>query len=362
MKNACWLLFLSFVSQSGWALEEYSEEILINRSVRSLGTLGITNRRGNIQVTGWALDKIRVLAIRKVWAKDSSEFQKWSQTVHARINELGDHVEVLAEYGQGLDMESKIEEKTDVRTQMDLKIRAPSRMKLKIWAMQNSAEVEDWNGDLEVRNFEGRIQIRDIKSKQVTVASPQGEISLSGVRGSASVIGGEGFVSIQNFKGERLYLETTDGNVIAKQVEGRQTYVTDGGNLNAIQVKGRIDFRSQSGMIQIEQGSGFLSGTTHSGSVRASMSKWEFEEDAFLRSQSGDIQLSLPQNIAADFDLKSVLGKTFVDFLLEPLPDLKTYGPLPANQIRGRVARGGKEIQVFTQTGNIHIKDASLGS
>src|SRR6185437_701938 len=52
---------------------EFGEEIERDFSLRSIGTLQVTNLRGSITIQGWALDKIRVKAVRRVIASNEED-------------------------------------------------------------------------------------------------------------------------------------------------------------------------------------------------------------------------------------------------------------------------------------------------
>lgn len=345
------------IAQSGppAVLRPYSDEIERDFSVRSVGQLQITNIRGDVELQGWALDKIRVKAQRTAGAESLDGAKRLLSGVDVRFRESGKNVDLSAEYGRGLDISERLHERRDPHTSMKMVVFAPMNMSVRVWAEAGKVSVKNWNAPVDVRTSTGAIDVSAVKADGVSTLCPGCAIRIAGVRGSVRCMGGDGDASLADVTGPQIYVESSGGNVIAERVSGEQLYVSGSGKITGKQLSGSIEFRTRQASVDFADLRGFLSGRTESGDIRATMRAWKFVDKALIESASGNIDLRLPMSFSGEVDLWSVKGKVDVGFPLQISESNQAVGPQPASHILGRISDGGDLLKVFSDRGDIRV-------
>lgn len=341
------------------SLQTYEDEIIRDFLLKSLGELRITNLRGSIQLTGWTQDRIRVRAKRIVRAKSSEEGKRLLGALDLRYEITGRNAELSAEYGRGLDIESRLQERRNPHTRVDLEVQAPASLAVRLWSIDGAASVKDWNAPLDVRTSKGAIDVTGVRSSACILLCPLCDIQVTDVRGGVRVMGGQNPVKMRKIKGGTIYVETREGMIDLEQVEGEQLYVTQSGKIDARSLGGQVEFHSDSGAVTLRDVSGFLSGRSEVGGIFAHWVAPSFRDRALIESLTGRIELVLPRTTSAEVDFWSLFGKSETD--LEVKTDLDRadrlrFGPEAPNRIRGRIGRGGELLRVFSERGDVKIR------
>jgi len=131
-------------------------------------------------------------------------------------------------------------------------------------------------------------------------------------------------------------------NLFVKTVNGR---------IQIHAVQGDIETHTTNGRIEVKNVAGTLNCKTVNGSILAELSEvGKFEEMAF-KTVNGSITLSLPKNINADFEAKTVNGHIETDF------PITLRGRIDRHRIRGCINEGGGSIYLSTVNGSIHVRE-----
>lgn len=337
------------------ALTEFVDEIERDFPLRTVGQLQITNMRGDISVEGWALDKIRLKAKRKVMAENPAEAKKLFGAMDFRFQTSGNDIEVSAEYGRGLEIQERLRERKNPRTQMSMIVYAPSRLNLRIWATDGKVSVKSWTAPVDIRTASGPIRIENLKSESISILCPSCPIDVKSVWSSVRCMGGGGEVKLTDVSGSQIYVESAQGGVRLQNISGDQLYVSKTGAIHGKNLRGHIEFHTQHAPVEILDGRGFLSGRTETGSVSAEMKEWEFRDKALIESVSGSVSLSLPARFSGEVDLWSLHGKAEVEFPLTRSPIFGAVGPEPISHLLGKIGNGEEILKVFSEKGDIRI-------
>ncbi len=333
----------------------FEDEVERDFAVRSIGQLQITNLRGGITVKGWAQDKIRVNAKRKVQAESADEAKQFFDALDFRYQTSGKDIELSAQYGGGRDIHQRLRERQNPRTSMDMVVLAPANFHLRVWAVDGAVAVTGWNGPLEVRTAKGKIEISDMGSPNASLLCPYCPIRASKIRGSLRCMGGTGNVVVEDAQGDQLFVETSSGNQKLDRIVAQQLYISKSGRIEGRALKGKIEFHSTEGDVEILDASGFASGNTSSGNVRIQMKDWRFEDRALIESVQGSVSVQLPATFSGEVDARSVAGKAKVDFKLKSQYNPNLIGPQPANHFRGKVGESDEQLKLFSRDGDVHL-------
>lgn len=151
--------------------QEFTDDFERDFILRTHGELQITNTRGDITVQGWPLDRIRVRATRRAQARSLPEAQGLFKALDFRFSAVGGFIELAAEYGKGLTLEQRLQEREQPRTEISMHVSAPSHLKLRLWAVDGAIQLRGWSSPVEARTAQGEITIQDVRAP-VSVLCP----------------------------------------------------------------------------------------------------------------------------------------------------------------------------------------------
>ena len=90
--------------------------------------------------------------------------------------------------------------------------------------------------------------------------------------------------------------------------------------------------------------------TTVSGDVNAAISELSGSGPLHFRSVSGDVTVSVPTGLDADFSMSTVSGDLDTDF------PLTLNGRMGRRNINARIGKGGRELSVSTVSGDVRLR------
>jgi len=159
-----------------------------------------------------------------------------------------------------------------------------------------------------------RVELTVPKQSNLDLTSGDGRISLAQITGDLRLHSGDGAIEAHALDG-RLNANTSDGHIV---VQGRFD---------------QLDLHSGDGNIQAEIAPG-----------SKMQSSWT------VRSGDGGVRLRLPQNFAANLDLRTGDGHITLDF------PVAVSGRLNNSDIRGTRNGGGQLLEVRTGDGSINLE------
>lgn len=362
--------------------QKFSRTLQQDFPLRNIGNFRVTNRRGTIILKSWSQNKIRAVAKGVAFALNPDQAEELFSSIDLRFREIGENTELSVQHGKGLEIDRKLKERGSPRTWVDLEVYAPPSLSVKIWTVNGKVSVETWRKGISVRTFSGEIHLKQIQG-DLDLTCVSCPIDLEEIEGNIRVIGGEGAVSLDGVRSSQVFVETSSGEQQIQRVSGRQTYVSHSGEITASKLSGHIEFRSQSGNIQLSDVEGFVSGESDSGNIGVSVRKWVFDDRAWFESGAGNIDLELPKGFSAEVRINAVEGETRLEFPVQHsrqqrdradskektwITHLKSLlrwkepkkaaveNAQDSNWIQGRVGKGGGELRVFSQAGNIRLR------
>ena len=236
-------------TESKWDVDyddrRYSQDTDTTFAVNGATRFSIEGKGGNIDVTAWDRDEVRI------------------QANHSRRAEVE-----ITRSRRGIYVESN--------RIVAYQIHVPASMDL---------EVESYHGGINVRGMEA-----DVAAEAFT-----GNVTVHGGSGTVSVISVGGRVELTGASGE-INAESTGGTVTIRDSEGEITVESAGGSLTLENVHAsEIDAESVGGSIRF------------TGSLSASGSH-------YFSSHAGSVDLELPSDTDATFEMATVTGGINVDF------------------------------------------------
>jgi len=161
----------------------------------------------------------------------------------------------------------------------------------------------------------------------------------------------DGRIEIQGVSGT-IRAETGDGRIRVSDVGGSVKLRTSDGPVTGANLTGDFDVLTDDGRIRLDGSFGQLRAVTGDGSIRvigrditAISNEWT------LRTSDGEIELSLPESVAAELEAYSGDGRV--------TNDLSHFeGSARANRVKGTLGLGGARILVTTMDGRIVLKES----
>jgi DUF4097 and DUF4098 domain-containing protein YvlB len=217
----------------------------------------------------------------------------------------------------------------------------------------------------------GDITTDTIAGKDVTIKSTNGAMTLNQVEASGKLEARSDFGDLEIKAGTAgiLDVHTSNGKVLVEDfnVSGPATVSSDFGDLTFVDVRTKgMDLKTQNGRVTINGAQGRIKAQSSFGDVEVSAEdaivtlisdngKVSFngtlvDGEHTLQTDFGDINLTLPADIALNFDLKTDFGKIKSD-----LP-VTISGDLDEKHWIGTINGGGLKLTVSTQNGNITIQ------
>lgn len=332
------------------------------------------NTGGAINVSGWDKDQVEII-------------------VNFKGRELDDDIWVdIEQHGNDVTVNGGAERNSNER--LDFVIKVPSKYNIKLSTMGGPLTVTGVEGKMDGETMGGNIYLKDLKGK-VKFSTMGGSIELrdSDVDGKVSTMGGEvlfadvigdvdgssmgGDVIYKNVKsrdgkiasGNAVTISTMGGEINVDEVLSGADVSTMGGNINVNKAAEFIKANTMGGTIEIEEIDGWVKATTMGGDVIVNMigDPEKGRRDVNISSMSGDIVLTLPAGISADFDIRLTYTRRssqdyriVSDFPLEVDEDKDwNYNDGdPRKTITGSgELKGGKHlIRVSTINGDITLK------
>jgi DUF4097 and DUF4098 domain-containing protein YvlB len=343
------------LGESSPSVREWTREIEKIFSLRSFKKLHLTNSRGKIFVQGSALDQIRVEARLVVQAKTEEESEEKFKTLALSEQILSDRIELGAEYGKGLGIREKLQERAvSSEARIDFYILAPYQLSLQILGGSGDLQVKNWKSAVHARTHSGRIELSQVRGREIEVACTECSIEMSRVRGRMRVhAGGKGTVRLENSEGSLVFIETEEGEVVARKISGKQFYQTQTGDFIGDELSGEIQFQTQAGRVHLTRLKGSVSGESRTGDLQIGIDTLPRRYQISLQSKEGSVDLSVPGSLSAKLDLFSREGKLKMEF---PLRSVEETAEGALQPLLGRVGSGRGELRLRSEKGDLHVR------
>lgn len=232
-----------------------------------------------------------------------------------------------------------------------------------------SLKVNIIEGSIKVVSYEGKDVVIDVKTpsenkKDVKeVENGMRRISSSG-RFDLTAKENDNRISINTGNPEQHY----DLNIRIPQGEvNLQLGSVNDGNIEVENVTGELEVTTVDGDLVLRNISGSAVCNTVDGDITVNFVKINPQAPMAFSTLDGNINVSFPSDIKANFKLKSDMGEVYTDFEIDidksaqkaqKISESGVYKVKLENWIFGKVNGGGPEIMMKNMDGNIYVKKA----
>jgi len=127
------------------------------------------------------------------------------------------------------------------------------------------------------------------------------------------------------------------------------------GDLEISNLNSEIEIDVISSNIILNKVTGPLVISSAIGNISAQFSKLNQTSPVSIKSVSGQIDVSLPEKTAANFELKSMSGKIYSDFESNAKTEIKQKQEGNSSTLTGILNSGGVKLMIFSFSGNINL-------
>lgn len=217
------------------ATDEYEEVRELNLPTRGIDTLSIDAGAGSLDVVGVSgLSEINVIATIQVDTRDDEKAQKKIKSdMVLTLDKSSDTAILKAYFDEGMfgwgDSPA-----------IQLEVRMPEGMHLRIDDGSGSMEVTNVRGDIALDDGSGSITMNDVGGT-VEIEDGSGSIVVSGVGGDISINDGSGSIKVRGVAGS-VTLDDGSGGIDVSDVEEDLIIVDDGsGGLDFSNIGGHVE-------------------------------------------------------------------------------------------------------------------------
>ena len=321
---------LSYQRGAAYTLEESFQETLPQEEATKLS---VSNRNGNIEVSPWQEEKIRIEAIKKIKAANKKKAREYAEELKIEISREGRKIIIRTirpelEERRGFWGIFRIS-KGEIQAKVDYNIRVPEKLDLNLRSRNGSIKTGGIQGDVTGETRNGGIQIDDVEG-EIFARSRNGGIQMSNISGPVDV-------------------ETRNGKISLSEIIGSVETVTRNGNIRVDQADEDVSAHSRNGSISLLKIGGSVNASTRNGKIWTEITGKSFQ-GCDLSTRNATITLIVPGSLSADLDVYTRNGKVNTE-----LP-VAVFGTSSRGELKGKINQGGPPLRLRTRNGNIAIR------
>ena len=318
---------LALILVSGAAAQQRIEERL---ATSAGGSVEVINTSGSVRVTGWDRNEIQITGTLGRGAE------------RLEITPSGDRVEIRVVLPRNAH---------NVRG-TELEVRVPARKDLIVRTVSADVEVAELGGAVQARSVSGSVRVTG-SPRQVIVGSTSGRVEVNAARTSmvqANTVSGD--ITLRGAAADNVSVESISGDVSVAVSTPETRAKTVSGSVEVQGVGRKVTASTVSGDLRVSAGElEYGSFQTVSGDIRLS-GRIAAGATLSLESHSGDVDLQLPRETAADFEIRTMSGDIRNAF--GPAAE-RTSRYSPGRELRFSNGRGGARVMVKTFSGDVTL-------
>ena len=279
-----------------------SDERELSAETGSAARLRITNKWGDVRVTGVDSTSISVTARIVCWASDSERAESELGETNVRLEQEEGEWVLASDLG------------SNRATRIDYELQVPREFAVTVSTASGDLWLEDLNGSQTVKTMSGDINVASLGS--------QAE--------------------------DKQLVSTKSGDVIAAALVGDVTLNSLSGDVSVNGFTGVLRVSTQSGDIRVTDGRGSVQLKAMSGDIEAMLVELG-EEPIRLTSVSGDAELIVPTDASLDIDAHSASGDAEVRLELADADRSE-------HRVTGKANGGAMRAELSSVSGDVTVR------
>jgi len=387
-----------------WAQVEESKTLKVD--MEKPLTLNVLNDVGDVTIVGADVDTVQVNVTKKAYATSQAKADEAVKAIKYNIAQTGNVITIKYELPNLNNINNSKAVDFVITVPNEITVDVNDRFgAINVSNIKGAVTLQNDFGDIDVENVEGALSassnsgeltaasikagtqnielksdfgsvtLKQASGKDVLLTSNSGKITFDEVRATGDVTTKSNFgdTVLENGSAKSISIESSSGTVelVKLKVSGQIKVDDDFGNIELTQaLAGSYDLHTNSGAITADGAKGKLKAYTDFGNIKienadkvtldikTNSGTIEFsgslgESPHMVKSDFGNVDLTLPGDSALTVDLKTDFGKIKSDL---PITATLTEGSnSDGEQINGTINGGGAQLTVQANSGNINI-------
>jgi DUF4097 and DUF4098 domain-containing protein YvlB len=194
----------------------------------------------------------------------------------------------------------------------------------------------------DLNTSDGNVSVKGLNGDQQLKTS-DGNIRIENVAGSINGRTSDGDINVREINGA-VEVRTSDGNIELTNIKGDVLSSTSDGNIRIANVDGNTSSKTSDGHITFDALKGSFTGVTSDGNITGNI--LVLRKELTARTGDGNIDITVPDKIGLDLDIKG-------ESLHVPLNSFS--GRSDEDVIKGKANGGGIPVSLSTSDGNVTL-------
>ena len=322
---------------SSSAAQRLEEIVSTHFSLKEGGLVSVNNPGGDIKIQSWAKDYVEVIATKIVEGSNEKRMKKALERIKVEFVATQDNLHMKTDLGESRFKAFFLFDRlwnffSTTQGRVDYQLWVPPGVNLLTNTTSGNSFIQGIRGDVETKGVSGKVGFSSI----------QGNVQVETISGEIELVAVEGDVNLSSLSGN-ISLNQVKGNIFARSTRGKLQISSVEATIRGHTVSGKIAMRKIRGVVELIETTG--------GDIQAEL--LEVADDwlgMIFHSVSGDIEVSLPQDLGANLGIKTVSGRISCDF------SMLTRGEFDPGSMGGPINGGGPLLEIETTSGDIFVR------
>jgi DUF4097 and DUF4098 domain-containing protein YvlB len=207
-------------------------------------------------------------------------------------------------------------------------------------------EFDSSSGDVKVESVSGRVKLR----------TQSGDVHLGSVGGAADIETGGGDIRLKSVVGD-LRVRSGGGDLRIDSAGGNAHLETQGGDIRLDVGRGSITASTRGGDVSLQHAQGSVHAETDGGDVTVAVTGRPSgaRPEIYIATRGGDVNLTLPANLAADVDVE-VTDADDEARIASEFPQVTVKRGGHTQTATGKLGAGGAPVKIRARSGKVTIR------
>ena len=344
------ILFLSAAASGGKVYRyEYQKIIKTEPGLQ----ISINNPNGKVTLTTNPDGKLRVDAVKSIYAESQEEAEFVADHVQVSVTDIDGHFTIEPRFLQIQNRSPSFWQKLLGKGSetsygsVDFVISVPTECNVDINNPQGDIEVSGLRGSITATGDLGSIAVRDIMG-DATVVSSSGPVAVKDIEGRIFIKANGADLTFFSLNGD-LEIRNSSGKVAGEYLVGDLIVSQQVGEVDVRQIEGDIRIKAASANVKVIQNFGALDVSTETGDIDIT-TELNSSKDYFVETVSGSIRFRVPEASGGEVRLEA--GSCEIDTQI-PIA-IESFS---RTRISGSFGSGGPKISLATTSGDIVLAE-----
>jgi hypothetical protein len=354
-----WFCVFFLQTNSALAVKSFENEVEHDLSLKKSLPLYLQHKIGNVTVTGWVQDRVRIKLKYRVLADTEVQANQAFDKLELITLETADRYELRVGHKQGVDLVSKMRDDLQNTVQVDLEIKAPLQSDITlILGDGKSLRIDTWHGGIVILGKNNSLHFTKLSlNKPISLNCSECDTDIRDSKLGGHLLLGSKVVVLNNVEASpSLSIDEANEEIRIENSRGTLEINSKSGRLSVARFQGNLNFQSVDGGADITGFQGNLNIQTQTGQVIVDADS--IKNFLNIDTEKSDIQVSLPPQFEGGLDLMSLRGEVVVQFPydLKRIPGADVYGPASPGRIDAQIGSSSSvNFHAYSKQGGVRL-------